>query len=187
MSRITNSGMPTKIAIAWSVEIDGPSSHVVGVSARGTSIPYCGPALCTVMGATGPSTRRSAVADTAATCAADDHWCKFVDDVTHNDTLSSAADWLIARPLSILLLLLIGYVVRWLVCRFIDRLTRRAASSTVPSFLGQGKVRQIIVEATNPVAAERRQQRAETMGSLLKSIATAVIATVVLFMVVDQL
>src|SRR4051812_40009706 len=130
--------MPAKIARVWRVEIDGPSGHVVGVSARSTSIRYCGPGLCTVMGATGPSTGRSAVADTAATCATDDRWCRFVHDVTHNETLSSAADWLIAKPLSILLLLLIGYVVRWLVCRLIDRLTRRAAAGTVPGFLGEG-------------------------------------------------
>jgi small conductance mechanosensitive channel len=125
------------------------------------------------------------VADTA--CSPDNHWCTFVHDVTHNDSLARAADWLIARPLSIILLLVIGYVVRWLACRLIDRLARRAALGTVPGVLGHGKVRQILVEATSPGAIERRQQRAETMASLLKSITSAVIAVIVGFMVIAQL
>jgi small conductance mechanosensitive channel len=125
------------------------------------------------------------VADTQ--CSPDDQWCTFVQDLTHNDTLSSAADWLIARPLSILLLLLIGFVVRWLACRLIDRLAHRAGAGVVPSALGRGKVGELLAEATNPMAVERRKQRADTMASLLKSITTAVIATIVGFMVIAQL
>jgi small conductance mechanosensitive channel len=125
------------------------------------------------------------VADTA--CSPDNNWCTFVRDVTHNDSLARAADWLIARPLSILLLLVIGYVVRWLVSRLIDRLARQAAAGVVPGVLGHGKVRQILVEATSPSAIERRKQRSDTMASLLKSITTAVIATIVGFMVIAQL
>ncbi len=72
-------------------------------------------------------------------CSPDDQWCTFVHDVTHNQTLSQAADWLIAKPLSILLLLVIGYVVRWLVCRLIDRLARQAAAGVVPGVLATAR------------------------------------------------
>lgn len=120
-----------------------------------------------------------------STCSADSHWCKLVDGVTHNETLASAADWLIARPLSIIALLVIGFVVRWLLHRVIDRLAHRATAGTVSGLLAKSKV-PLLLEIS-PESLERRQQRAETMASLLKSIATAVVSTIVLFMVVAQL
>ncbi|MEJ7629046.1 MAG: mechanosensitive ion channel family protein [Nocardioidaceae bacterium] len=119
-------------------------------------------------------------------CSSNDHWCTIVDDLTHNDGLARAADWLIARPLSILALLVIGYVVRWLLHRLIGRLAHRAAIGTVPGVLARGKIQHLFPD-TDPQAVERRQLRADTMASLLKSIATAVIATIVLFMVIAQL
>ena len=124
------------------------------------------------------------MADT--TCSSNSHWCTIVDDLTHNEGLARAADWLIARPLSILALLVIGYIVRWLLHRLINRLAHRAAAGTVPGVLARGKVHRLFVE-TNPEVVERRQQRADTMASLLKSIATTVVATIVMFMVVAQL
>ncbi len=119
-------------------------------------------------------------------CSGDNHWCTLVEDLTHNEGLARAADWLIAKPLSILALFAIGLVVRWLICRLIDRLARRAAAGTVPAVIARGKVHQLFLE-TNPEANERRRQRADTMASLLKSITTTVITTIVIFMAVAQL
>ena len=119
-------------------------------------------------------------------CSNGGTWCSFVEDTTHNSGLAKAADWLIAKPLSILLLIVIGLVLRWLLHRLIDRLARRAAEGTVPRVIGRRQGPQMFLEA-KPLAVERRQQRAETMASLLKSITTAVIATIVSFMVVAQL
>jgi moderate conductance mechanosensitive channel len=119
-------------------------------------------------------------------CSNDSDWCTLVRDLTHNDGLAKAADWLIARPLSILALVVIGFVVRWVVHRLIDRLARRAARGPVPTVIAQGRMPAFLTE-TSPEAVERRRQRAETMAGLLKSIATAVIATIVVFMAVAQL
>jgi small-conductance mechanosensitive channel len=119
-------------------------------------------------------------------CSSDSHWCTLVQNLTHNETLARAADWLIARPLSILALFLIGFLVRWLLHRLIDRLARRAANSTVPAVITHGKMHQLFPEP-DAEATARRHQRIETMASLLKSITTAVIATIVLFMTVAQL
>jgi moderate conductance mechanosensitive channel len=121
------------------------------------------------------------------TCPSDnDHWCRIVDNLTHNRGLAQAADWLVARPLSILALVALGFLVRWLICRVIDRLARRAALGPVPGVLARSKVPYLVLD-TSPQAVERRQQRADTMASLLKSVASAVIFTIVLFMVVAQL
>ncbi len=113
--------------------------------------------------------------------------CKLVFDVTDgNERAANWADWLIAKPVAILGLVLLGLVLRWLVARLIDRLTSRASQGAVPGVLQRSKAHQLLVEP-NPAAAERRQQRATTMGSLLKSVATGVLLVIVLFMAVAQL
>lgn len=115
-----------------------------------------------------------------------DDLCTFVEGLTDNEWLAKASNWLIAKPLSILLLLVIGVVVRWLLYRAIDRIAKRAAAGAIPSVITRGKVPQMLLEHSAAVA-ERRQQRAATMGSLLKSITTGVIAVIVTFMVVAEL
>jgi small-conductance mechanosensitive channel len=124
------------------------------------------------------------VADTA--CPTDGgNLCRYVEDLTNSTWLAKASDWLIAKPLSILLLVVIAIAVRWLIHRAIDRLTRRAAEGTVPGVIGT-RVPQFFLEQ-NAVVLERRKQRAETMGGLLKSITTGVIAVILLFMAIAQL
>ena len=44
--------------------------------------------------------------DTAPTCTSDDQWCLWVDKVTGNAWLAQAANWLIAKPLALLILVL---------------------------------------------------------------------------------
>ena len=45
--------------------------------------------------------------------------CNYVYDVTGSEWLAKASNWLIAKPLSILLLIAIGIVVRWILRRII--------------------------------------------------------------------
>jgi small-conductance mechanosensitive channel len=114
-------------------------------------------------------------------------FCRLVEDTTHNEWLARASTWLIARPLSILTLLVLGLLVRWLVHRTIDKLIRTAADGAVPALMSRGgRVSQLFVDSSAAVI-ERRQQRATTMGGLLKSISTGVIASIVIFMMVAQL
>jgi moderate conductance mechanosensitive channel len=112
--------------------------------------------------------------------------CRLVQDSTHNDWLARASHWLIAKPLSILGLLLIGLVLRWLVHRTIDKIAATAAEGALPSIITHGRMSQLFLEH-HAAAAERREQRAATMGGLLKSITTGVIAIIVVFMIVAQL
>ena len=105
--------------------------------------------------------------------------CSLVHRWTDNDTLAELADLLLAKPMAILLLILGGVAARWLLNRMIDRITRSAAAGTVPGARA--------AEAVTPLLHERREQRAKSMGSLLKNIATIVIFTVVAFMVIATL
>jgi moderate conductance mechanosensitive channel len=113
-------------------------------------------------------------------------FCRLVRDLTHNDRLATASNWLIAKPLAVVTLIVIGLLARWLLHRVIDRVAAQAAEGAVPSVLARGRFGSVLLEP-NPAAAERRQQRAATMASLLKSIATGVVGAVVVVMAVAQL
>jgi small conductance mechanosensitive channel len=110
------------------------------------------------------------------TCAAVYHW-------THNEQLAHAAAWVIGKPLSILWLIILALVGRWLLCRLIDRLVRRARTGVLPNALVRGP----FAEPEGEVLTHRRVQRAQTIGSLLKSIVTGVIFTITLIMVISEL
>jgi small conductance mechanosensitive channel len=109
--------------------------------------------------------------------------------MTGSDQLARTSDWLIAKPTSIILLVIVGFIVRWVLHRVIDRLTQHAATVTVPEvFKGATatKARELLLEAAT-LSAERRQQRANTMASMLKSITTAVVFSIVAFMAAAEL
>ncbi len=113
--------------------------------------------------------------DTSPTCTADDTWCVWVDQATGNVWLAQAANWLIAKPLAILVLVLLAFAFRWFLHRVIDRLVRRAALGMPSPVLRRRREQSTKPEHSPTVLAGRRVQRAETMGSLLKSIASIVI------------
>lgn len=106
------------------------------------------------------------------TCEEDARWCHAVLDWTNNKWLASYADLLIAKPLQILMIVLVALIIRWLLHRAITRLT-----------LGNGKPPKVLAplrerrgdSLTAELLSERRQQRARTIGSVLKSLSSFVI------------
>ncbi len=122
----------------------------------------------------------------ASTCLETDYLCRHMERITGNEWLAEASNWLIAKPLTILLLIVAGLFVRWLLHRVINRLTMRAATGAIPAVIARGKVPEMFLEHS-PAVAERRQQRADTMGGLLKSITTSVVAAIVILMALAEL
>jgi small conductance mechanosensitive channel len=92
----------------------------------------------------------------------------------------------VAAPASIVLIIVVGLTFRWFVNRSIDRLVSRAIKGTVPGVIANTKAGEFLADL-RPGSNERRKQRAETMGSLLKSITTGVILAIVTVMVLAQL
>jgi len=129
--------------------------------------------------------------DTADPCTTDEMVCNTVLDATGSERAAWFADVLIGKPLALVSLLLLGLVVRWILHRLVDRLVSRAETGVLPArvsrlslgSLGAGKA------ATTPrdlAVANRRVQRAKTMGSLLKSIVTGVLVAVVATMMLSE-
>ncbi|HET7386801.1 MAG TPA: mechanosensitive ion channel family protein [Nocardioidaceae bacterium] len=116
--------------------------------------------------------------DLASACDKGDQWCNWVLDTTGNSWLAAASDWLIAKPFAVLVLLVIAVLIRWVLFRLIDRLTHRAATGLPTPMLRRRRDAQNAARLGTTIASGRRAQRANTMGSLLKSITTIVVFTI---------
>lgn len=113
--------------------------------------------------------------------------CRWVWELTGQRWLAQASE-LALVGLRILLIVLLALAVRWLAHRAITRLVRRAATPKLPVLLKPlpEKLRSTVRQSTS-VTPARRQQRAEAIGSVLRSAATVVIFTVAALLILGEL
>lgn len=102
-----------------------------------------------------------------------------------------SGDWwvnvLLDIPLRTIALVIGALIVRYLLHRVIDRLVRRAERAEPPQrVLGSTQAARIVFGSTG-IYSERRTLRSRTLGSLAKSVITAVIGAVTIVMVLDVL
>ena len=105
--------------------------------------------------------------------------CSLVSDWTGSGVAGEWAQLLVGTPLQILLILVVGFLARLLVHQAIAKVVDRIVSEDRWAPGGSGARRRSsrytsLLEAT-PLGHERRVQRAATMGSVLRSVATGVI------------
>jgi small conductance mechanosensitive channel len=113
--------------------------------------------------------------------------CAKVYDWFGLDWLAANADTLIATPAKMLLIVLLAVGVRTLMHRGIRRLTDRTATGGMPTLLRPRRFR----GPANPDAldqlTERRTQRAEAIGSVLRSCASIVVLGIAVVLVLGEL
>ena len=117
-----------------------------------------------------------------------DYWlCQQVYDWFGLDWLAENARALIATPAKILLIVVVATLVRVLAHRAIRRLTERTASGSVPTILRARRGR--AAADTDPAGqvAARRTQRAEAMGSVLRSFSSIVVLGIAVVLVLGEL
>ena len=104
------------------------------------------------------------------------------------ETLSERTLELAATPARIVLIVVLAIVLRALLHRAIRRLVTGAAEGTVPVVLRplHDRAKGRLLEAS-PLLSERRRQRSETIGSVLRSVATLVVSSVATAMVLAEL
>ena len=118
--------------------------------------------------------------------------CQWVFEQSGSETSARVADWLVDRPLRILFIL----VVAWIVVRILRRIVRRFAAEVAErSVRPKGEPE----EKSNPLMRtvarlaefqehnERAQQRAVTLGALLESLVSIVVWTTAVFLVLGEL
>ncbi|WP_442791363.1 mechanosensitive ion channel family protein [Micromonospora sp. NBC_01739] len=113
--------------------------------------------------------------------------CKWVWTNFDSVWFAEGSYWILVKPLRILLILLLAIATRWLVHRTIRRLVRTTSDAGVPTMLRPLRER-IPSAATEPgeFVPERRRQRAEAIGSVLRSLSTAFIFGIAVLMVLKE-
>lgn len=123
-------------------------------------------------------------------CSTDEYLCTKTLEWTGNEVLANVVDWIVGKPSALVGLIAIGFVVRWVLHRIIDRVVKRAEAGVLPDSLSRriiGGRMGAALNLTDDPNYTRRVQRAATMGSLLKSIVTGVVVTVVALMFISEL
>ena len=105
---------------------------------------------------------------------------KFVHD--HGDVFVTA-------PLRILVIIVVAVIVRALGHRAINKLTRATSEGTVPRLLNPLKERAAAATSRfdSGALSERRQQRADTIGSVLKSAVSVAVFTFAFLVILREL
>jgi small-conductance mechanosensitive channel len=114
-------------------------------------------------------------------------WCEAVLDWTSSETLAKGTDWLFATPLTILFIVILAWVANRLIRRAVNRLTMRIANPPETSSIGAtlGKLQPSMLQPSREVKL-RSAARAETVGSVLKSIATVVVWSIAVMMIMAE-
>ncbi|WP_422773580.1 mechanosensitive ion channel family protein [Plantactinospora sp. WMMC1484] len=118
----------------------------------------------------------------------DDPGCKLVWDVTGSVWFAEGSTYFLIKPATILLILLLAVLLRYLLHRTINRLVRSTSESRIPTVLRP--LRERIPSAgpdTQAVVPERRRQRAEAIGSVLRSMTTLVVFAIAVLQILSEL
>lgn len=113
--------------------------------------------------------------------------CEKVYEWTDNEFLATAAEWLLDRPIRILLIVVLAWLVSRVLRRAVSRFVTTIASSPTDPRLQSLRERgpgRLLIEET---ASQRAAARAETIGLVLRSIVGAVVWTVAALMILGQL
>jgi small conductance mechanosensitive channel len=113
--------------------------------------------------------------------------CAQVYDWFGLEWLAANAETLIATPARILLVVVLAAVVRTGAHRAIRRLTDRTASGAVPTILRPRRTRSTGQADAAEHATARRTQRAEAIGSVLRSFASFVVLGIAVVLVLGEL
>nr|WP_230393325.1 mechanosensitive ion channel family protein [Plantactinospora alkalitolerans] len=114
--------------------------------------------------------------------------CKLVYQVTDSVWFAEGSNYLLIKPATIVLILLLAILLRYLLNRTINRLVRSTSESRIPAVLRPLRER-IPAAAPDPqaVVPERRRQRAEAIGSVLRSLTTAVVFAIATLQILSEL
>jgi small-conductance mechanosensitive channel len=113
--------------------------------------------------------------------------CESVWTATHSRWLSNAAEWLVAKPVVVLLIVLTAMLVRWIIYRFVNSIAGMGNGDDgaddkprkrKPRILRPLREKAESALLSSGLMTERRAARASTLGSVLRSLTSIVIFVV---------
>ncbi|WP_413775711.1 mechanosensitive ion channel family protein [Micromonospora sp. RTGN7] len=112
--------------------------------------------------------------------------CDWLYETTGSAWFAEGSYWILLKPLRVLLILVLAFLARWALHRMIKRLVRTTADG-VPTMLRPLRER---VPTAGPepgeFVPERRRQRTEAIGSVLRSLVTAFVFGIALLMILRE-
>jgi small conductance mechanosensitive channel len=114
-----------------------------------------------------------------------DEICQWLYERTGAGWLADGGYYLLIQPSRVVVILLIAIVVRALLNHAINRIVLRTGEGRVPAFLRPLREKMPTVAHSTSPFPERRRQRAAAIGSVLKSLVTAVVFAVAFLMILD--
>ncbi|MEV0895723.1 mechanosensitive ion channel family protein [Actinoplanes sp. NPDC049802] len=108
------------------------------------------------------------------------HW-------TGSQWLGNSSYVVVIKPLRIIGIILIAMLIRWLLHRAISRLASSTSRASMPALLKPLKEKVTVTAEEGQFIPERRRQRAEAIGSVLRSFVSAVVFTMAALLVMGEL
>ena len=127
-------------------------------------------------------------ADLVDACGATPSWaCRRIFDATGNRTLAGAIDYVVGAPLRIVVILVVAAVVNRLIRRAIRRFTDTISGAAE----GRGRLHTLRERAPDALipteGGVRAASRAKTIGSVLRSLSTAIVYTIASVTILGEL
>ena len=122
-------------------------------------------------------------------------FCELVFDNTENERLAEIIGWVVERPLRIILILLVAWIIKKIVHKVVERavarLVRQSETDTEEQLESAGKldIGARAAKAINRIQERqvRSSQRIETIAAVLKSLSTALILAVAALLCLSEL
>jgi small conductance mechanosensitive channel len=111
-------------------------------------------------------------------------WCARFYEWTNNDFLARSADTIVDKTVTITVIVVVALIVRRLLHKLITRVVEGAAESRLHRMLHRAPRR--VKQVAAPLVSARRAQRARTIGSVLRSIASVVVLVTAAIMILAE-
>ncbi|MEV6299805.1 mechanosensitive ion channel family protein [Actinoplanes sp. NPDC051861] len=106
---------------------------------------------------------------------------------TNNEWFATSSYVILIKPLRIAMIIVVAMLIRWLLHRAITRLASSGSRASMPALLRPLKEKVAVTAEEGQFIPERRRQRAEAIGSVLRSFVSAVIFTMAGLLVLGEL
>jgi small conductance mechanosensitive channel len=103
------------------------------------------------------------------------------------DQANNLWDYLQGAPLQILIIVVIAVAIRWISVAVLNRIIKRMAAQGRRERLGETRRAERTQELSEVLMSQRRQQRAEAIGALLRSVITAAVLIIALLLILPIL
>ncbi|GLY01425.1 MULTISPECIES: mechanosensitive ion channel family protein [Actinoplanes] len=123
--------------------------------------------------------------DLTKSCQAD-AVCDWLLDQNVPDWIAQSGYVIVVKPFRVLAIIVVALLIRWALHRGISRLAASTSRAAMPALLKPLKERPDVAAEEVQFIPERRRQRAEAIGSVLRSFVSAIVFTMATLLVLGE-